>query len=125
MHTLGSPPQSQPFPASPFRPHPRYWKLFCLQGTAKLGSFVDQVFIMRKPERREERGQWRGREDGILFSPWEGNAAAVYSLCMTTTKPINPSMTVLSHGCSESMMVTYPTHGMYATTLPMTSSLVK
>lgn len=32
--------------------------------------------------------------------------AVVYSRCRTTTKPINPSMTVFSQGCSESMIVT-------------------
>jgi len=34
-----------------------------------------------------------------------------------------PSSTVFSHGCSLSMIVTYPTAGMYPRTLPMRSSL--
>ena len=46
-----------------------------------------------------------------------------HSLCNTTIKPIIPSMTCFSHGCSLSRMVTYPTKGMKPTTLPITSSL--
>lgn len=38
-----------------------------------------------------------------------------YSRCKTTTKPIIPSIAVFIHGCSESMIVTYPTKGMYPT----------
>lgn len=47
----------------------------------------------------------------------------IYSLCKTTMTPINPSITCLSHGCSLSRIVTYPTKGMNPTTLPTTSSL--
>lgn len=38
-----------------------------------------------------------------------------YSLCRMTTRPIIPSMAVFIQGCSDSMMVTYPTNGMYPT----------
>ena len=34
---------------------------------------------------------------------------------------MTPNMTVLSHGCSDSMIVTYPTNGMYPTTDPTMS----
>ena len=40
-----------------------------------------------------------------------------YSRCKTTTRPMIPSIAVFIHGCSESMIVTYPTKGMYPTTL--------
>ena len=36
-----------------------------------------------------------------------------------------PSIAVFSHGCSLSMIVTYPTNGIYPTTLPMMSFLTK
>lgn len=38
-----------------------------------------------------------------------------YSLCNITTRPIIPSMAVFIQGCSDSMIVTYPTNGMYPT----------
>ncbi len=41
-----------------------------------------------------------------------------YSLCSTTINPMIPNMTVLSHGCSESMIVTQPTKGIYPKTEP-------
>lgn len=46
-----------------------------------------------------------------------------YSLCNTTIKPIIPSITCFSHGCSLKRIVTYPTKGMNPATLPITSSL--
>ena len=52
-------------------------------------------------------------------------APPIYSRCMTTIRPINPSMTVFIQGCSESMMVTYPTRGMYAPTRPIMSVRAK
>jgi len=46
---------------------------------------------------------------------------SVYSLSNMTSKPIIPSNTLFAQGCSLSKMVTYPTNGMYPTTLPITS----
>jgi hypothetical protein len=43
------------------------------------------------------------------------------SRCKTTITPINPNITLLSHGCSDSKIVTYPTPGTYPLTLPMIS----
>jgi hypothetical protein len=48
----------------------------------------------------------------------------LHSLCKMTIKPIIPSMTVFNHGCSLSMIVTYPTAGTYPRTLPMMSSFL-
>lgn len=45
-----------------------------------------------------------------------------YSRCNITINPIIPRSTVFSHGCSLSMIVTYPTMGMYPRTLPTISS---
>lgn len=46
-----------------------------------------------------------------------------YSRCKTTTKPMIPSMAVFIQGCSDSMIVTYPTNGIYPTVGSMVSTL--
>lgn len=46
----------------------------------------------------------------------------IYSLCSITINPMIPSRTVFNQGCSLSMIVTYPTIGIYPLTLPTISS---
>jgi hypothetical protein len=49
------------------------------------------------------------------------NNNTFHSLCSTTPTPISPSITVFSHGYSDSRIVPYPTYGTKPTTLPTTS----
>ncbi len=57
------------------------------------------------------------RDPGPFGHIWVVDFGQFYSRCKTTTKPMIPSIAVFIHGCSESMIVTYPTKGMYPTTL--------
>lgn len=49
----------------------------------------------------------------VAEQSWYGRSVMrkCYSLCRITIKPMIPSMTLFSHGCSLSIIVTYPTAG--------------
>lgn len=48
----------------------------------------------------------------------------LHSRCKMTIRPMMPNMTVFNHGCSLSMIVTYPTAGTYPRTLPIISAFL-